>query len=205
MRGEPARQPLVTLDQAKKAASFHDHALQILNQGGGFDYARELIDSRLKLDPFNPAYLKTLRELNRKSTGGTLSKWFGSINLLAIRSKMRLARSIGDWRSLLEHGEEVLARQPADADTHLDMADAAMKLDLPYLAIWLVEQGCAQVPDNAGLLLATARLHEECHELKTAIAAWQKVHELVPDDYEATRKMNDLAAQDHLASGGMRR
>src|SRR4029077_13069735 len=103
-------------------------------------------------DPLNPAYRKTLREVNRKAAGGVLGRLFGSLNVLALKSKMRLARSSGEWRKILEHGEDVLARQPADVETHLWMAEAAEALGRPELAAWLLEQGREQVPDHVGLV-----------------------------------------------------
>src|SRR5207249_2019939 len=110
----------------------------------------------LGLDPFNIEYRQTLRDLNAKASSGLLKRWFGSINVLAIKSKLRLARTASSWRKVLEHGEDVLAQQPADVDTHLAMAEAAKALGFSDLAVWLLEQGREQAPDNVALLRASA-------------------------------------------------
>jgi serine/threonine protein kinase len=188
-----------------RAAAFHERALQVLAEGGGEDYAHELLDNCLKLDPFNPAYRKTLRDVNRKAAGGVLGRLFGSLNALALKSKMRLARSGGEWRKVLEQGEDVLARQPADVETHLWMAEAAEVLGLPELAAWLLEQGREQVPDHAGLVRALARVREKTKTWKQALALWQEVLRLDPRDREAPRKINDLAAEDVMAHRNLRR
>ncbi len=86
----------ITIEQLQAAAAFHKRAVQVLAAGGGSDYARELLTNCLKLDPYTPAYRQTLREVNRKSAGGTLGRWLGSFNVLALKSKMRAARTAGD-------------------------------------------------------------------------------------------------------------
>jgi serine/threonine protein kinase len=197
--------PLVSREQAKAAAAFHDRALEVLAEGGGTDYARQLLDNCLKQDPFNPAYRKTLREINGQASGGVLSRWFGSLNVLAIKSKLRLAKSVGDWRKVLEHGEEVLAAQPADADTHLEMVEAAEKLNVPQLATWLLEQGLAQAPESTTLLRAMARRYEHQREWKKALTFWEKVLEVEPNAQDAKQKINSLSVKDHIASSHYRR
>jgi serine/threonine protein kinase len=202
---KPVAPLLVTLEQARAAAAFHQRVVEVLAEGGGDDYARQLLNNCLKLDPFNSAYRKTLRDMNRRASAGALGRWFGSLSVLAIKSQLRLARGSGDWRKVLEHGEEVLAHQPADAEAHLAMADAAEKLDLPHLALWFLEQGREQAPDNADLMRALARVCEGLKDLKAAIALWERVNELVPNDPEARHKMNDLSVQEHLAHGHYRK
>ena len=114
---------------------------------------------------------------------------------------MRFARTTGDWRKVFEHGEQVLAHHPADADTHIEMAETATELGLPALARWFLEQGCQAAPANAELLRALARLHEYLQDWKSAIALWQQVVALEPTNGEAHRKITDLSAQDLLANG----
>jgi len=190
---------LVSPDQARAAAVLHEKALQLLAEGGDGEYARRVLADCLKLDPFNVAYHKTLRELNRQTSGGVLGRLFGSLNVMALKTRLRRARSSGDYRTVLERGEEVLARQPADVDTHLEMAAAAAAVELPDLAVWLLEQGREQAPDSAPLLRALARQYEHAQDRKRAIAVWEAVKKLVGDDEEARKKIDGLTVDDHLA------
>ena len=137
------------------AAKFYEHASQVLAQGGGDDYARQLLDNCLKLDPFNLVARKAFRALNQKTAPGIMSRWFGSLNVLAIKSKLQYARSTGDWRTAFDHGEQLLAYQPTDVDTHLSMAETATEIGLPDLARWFLEQGRQQTPENIDLLRAS--------------------------------------------------
>jgi serine/threonine protein kinase len=197
--------PYITAEQQRAAAEFHTRAVQVLDEGGGDEYARELLASCLKLDPFTPAHRDTLRRLNRRTPAGTLSRWFGSLNVLAIKTKLRAARAAGDWRRVLEYGEDILARQADDADSHRDMADAAERLGLPHLAMWLLEQARDVLPQNTDLMRAMARLFEKRKQWKPAIALWERVLRNDPNDAEARHKINELAVSDHLARNLHRR
>jgi serine/threonine protein kinase len=196
---EPAPEAVVSAEQARTAAAFHERALEIMGDGGGDDYARQLLQQCMALDPFTSRYRQTLRDLNAKSSAGAFQRWFGSLNALAIKSKLRLARSSSNWRKVLELGEEILALQPADADTHLQMADAANQLRLPALALWLLDKGREQAPDYLPLIRASALLHEDRQNWRTAVKLWEKVRDLDPTDVEASHKINVVLTKDHIA------
>ncbi len=197
--------PLITPDQAQAALAFYERALQVLAQGGGTEYTRQLLANCLKLDPFNLAYRRTLREVNRKVAGSVLGRLFGKLNVLALKSKMRRARSTGDYRKVLEYGEEILARHPADIGAHVEMARAAEELGLRDLALWLLEQGREQAPKNVVLMRALAQFHEDGKDWKRALELWEQIREQVPDDPDARRKINELSVADHLKRGKYRR
>jgi serine/threonine protein kinase len=196
---------LVTLEQARAAAAMHERAVQVIAEGGGDDYARELIGNCLKLDPFNLAYHKTLRDMIRKDSGGVIGRLVSSLNVLALKSKVRAARSNGEWPKVLEQGEDVLVRSPADVETHLWLAEAAEKLDLPDLSLWFLEQGHEQAPDSAELMRALARRYERGKDWLPAIALWEKLRKRDPEDDEARRKIDELTIEDHIARTNARR
>lgn len=195
------KMPGVTPEQTRAAAAFHQRAVQVLAEGGGEDYARQLLDNCLRLDPFNTVHRKTLRDINHKAAGGTLSRWFGSLNVLAVKSKLRLARTAGDWRKVFEYGEQILAQQPGDVDAHLDMAAAAVDIGCPTFAHWLLEQGRSHAEENLALLRALAGVNELLQDWRAAGSLWNKVSKLDPEDVEARRKVNDASAQAMLATG----
>jgi tetratricopeptide (TPR) repeat protein len=188
-----------------RAAAFHERAVQVIAEGGGNDYARELLESCLALDPFNTAYRKTFREFNRKAASAGFVRWIGPLNTIAIRSRLHLAKSGGHWRKVLEHGEELLAYQPSDTEAHLEMSNAATHLGQPALALWLLEQGLQQSEHPADLLRALARHYSERREWKLAIAALEKVCALDPTDRVSQHTLNNLTAQVHIAGGHYQR
>jgi serine/threonine protein kinase len=197
----PSPLPVEAETESARAAAFHERAIKTLSGGGSNDYARELLESCLALEPFNPGYRKTFREFNRKVAAGGIQRWIGPLSAIGIRSRLHQAKANGQWRKVLDHGEELLARQPSDVEAHLEMATAAMNLHQPALVHWLLQQGLSHTDNPAELLRGMARLYEERNELKLAIAALQKVCELDPTDRLSRLKLNDLTAQEHLAGG----
>jgi tetratricopeptide (TPR) repeat protein len=134
-----------------------------------------------------------------------LGRLVSSLNPQGLKSKVRQARLNGEWPKVLEQGEEVLARQPADVETHLAMAEAAEQLDLPGLALWFLEQAHEQAPDSEDLMRALARVYEKGKDWKRAIAQWEKLRQRDPGDPEARRKIDGLAVEDHIARTTARR
>ncbi len=184
-----------------RAAAFHERAIKALVEGGADDYARQLLDSCLSLAPFNIGYRKTLREFNRKASGAMLNRWFGPLTTIAIRSRMHHAKTNGQWRKVLDHGEELLAQQPSDTEAHFEMLNAALNLNQPSLAIWLQQQGLQHVRNKAAFLRSLAQFFETRQDWKSAIAAWENVRDLDPHDRDANLKINALTAHQHLAGG----
>jgi serine/threonine protein kinase len=193
------------LEQARAAAGQYERARQVIAEGGDADYARQLLLSCCKLDPSSTAYRKTLRQLEQGASKSLLGRWLGSLNVMALKARLRAAKRGGDHRKVLEQGEEVLARQPGDAATHLDMAESAEALGYDTLAVWLVEQGRDHAPDHIGLMRALARLYEKVQQLNKAIATWELVRKAQPDDFEIQKKINALSVRDHISKGSYRR
>lgn len=197
--------PTVTAEQAQAAADLRERAAQVSSQDNGEEYARQLLEDALKLDPFNIAGREALRELNRARTSGVLGRWLRSLNVMAVKASMRLARGSGDWRKVFEQGERVLACQPTDVETHLELAETAADIGLPDLARWFLEQGRREVPQSGELLRALARLHEHLRLWQPAIGFWQCVLDLEPANDEARRKITELSAQEMLVTYQHRR
>jgi serine/threonine protein kinase len=203
----PAELPntLVSPEQARAAAVQFERAQQVMSEGRGDDYARQLLMSSLKLDPTNTLFRKMLRQITQRSQPGLLSRWMGSLSVLGLKAKLRSAKSSGDYRKVLEQGEEVLARHPADVGAHIDMAEAAKKLGVVSLAVWLLEQGREQAPDSVELMKALANLYEERKDLSKAIAVWEQLRKALPSDVDIPRKIDSLSVKQHLSRGRYRK
>src|SRR5262249_39967811 len=111
-------------------------------------------------------------------------------------------RYSGNHRKVLEHGEAVLARFPANAATHLTMADAALGLQLPYVEIWLLEEARKEFPGNQELLRRLAVAYERQNDLERATKVGEAVPTHPPQDADAPRKINALPAKSPIARGG---
>jgi serine/threonine-protein kinase len=202
---DQAPQPLVTPEQARTAAAFYQRALQVMAEGGGDEYVRQLLDNCLKQDPVNLTYHKTLREVTRKTSSGVLRRLFGSLNVLVTKSKMRMARSSGDIRKVMELGTKMLDNQPSDVDAYVEMAGAASDAAQHDLAIWFLDLAREYEPDSVTLLKALAEQYEKIQDYKRAIALWEKVRRRDPDDNDVRRKIDQLSVDDHIKGRHYRR
>jgi len=155
--------------------------------------AYEILVSCCKLDPSNPRYRRKLRQVGPQvRRRQRLASWRSPPPAVAAPDRLAAAVRASDDRKVLEYGEEVLARSPADIPTHLEMAAAAARLNLPPLHVWLLEQARKQDPTNPEPLRRLARVHERRKELGKAIALWQSVRAFEPLDAEAARKLGTL-------------
>jgi tetratricopeptide (TPR) repeat protein len=182
-----------------------NHATEVIRSGGDLNYAQQLLLSCCKLDPVSLMYRKMLREVSRDLSAGRKGGWLGSLTNLPARGRLKKARHAGDHRKALECGEELLCRAPGDVQAQLEMARSAEELGLPALAVWLLEEARSGDPKSVPVLRELGELYERQKRLNHAIAVWEKVRELVPDDAEATDKIRELSVNETLARGNFRR
>jgi tetratricopeptide (TPR) repeat protein len=114
---------------------------------------------------------------------------------------MKLAKQRRDYVRVLEHGEQVLARNPWDTGTQLDMAAAADALGLIDVAIFILTQAREKDHKDVTLNRALARLLEKRGNFTEAIKLWEQVRQKVPSDAEAQHKAKDLAASETIQRG----
>ena len=107
-----------------------------------------------------------------------------------------------DSLKVLDYGERLLARQPGDSVTSLDMAGAAEALGLIPLAVWLLEQAWKRDESNPPQLSRTlARLHERNGNFAKAGQIWSTLLHANPSDAEAHQKTQSLAAKETIVRG----
>lgn len=195
----------LTADQRQMAASQFSHAQEVIRSGGDLAYATQLLLTCCKLDPTNFLYRKLLREITREHAPGRKGSWFGSITSIPARGRMKAAKKAGEYRKVLEAGEELLTRMPGDVGIQLDMAAAAEGLQLTSLTVWLLEDARHATPKNKSVLRALAAAYEAQKRYANATALWEKLREMDPADVEAADKIRELAVSETLAKGNFRR
>lgn len=194
--------PTPTPDQRRIAAENFERARQVLATGN-FDYAINLLTTCCKLDPGNFLYRQSLRRAQKDKYGDNLrGSRFAFLSTPRTRAKMKGAKSSREYVRVLELGEQILARNPWDLGTQMDMAEAFDALGLLDLAVFTLDQARQKYPKDPTLNRAMARLLEKRGDFQKAIHLWQLVKEAVPTDVEAAHKAKDLAASDTIARGG---
>src|SRR5438105_5432195 len=127
--------PSPSAEHRRVAAGQFERANQVLSTGN-YDYAIQLLITCCKLDPGNLIYRQTLRKTEKKKFNNNLrGSRLAFVTTSAAKTKVKAARASRDHLKVLEHGEEVLARNPWDIGTQMDMAEAAESLGLLDLAV----------------------------------------------------------------------
>ncbi len=159
-----------------------------------------------KFDPVSIVYRQALREASQAAPGRRRAGgWLSSLTSLTTRARVNAAKRVGQFRKVIEDGEEVLVRYPGDVKMQMTMAQAAEKLNLLHLASWMLEEIRRHDPRHLPAHRALASIYERQKQYSDAIAVWEDVRKFAPHDSEAARKIQDLAAADTIARGNYRR
>jgi serine/threonine protein kinase len=189
-------------EQSRAAAGQFERAAEVLGHGN-YEYGLRLLASCCKLDPANLMYRQALRKAQKAKHRNTPpNKTLGWLTGLPSRARLKTAKRIGDHQRVLELGEEMLNQNPWDLGTQMDMAAAAEGLGLLNLAAWILEEARQTERKDLNLQRALARVYEKLGKLSTALALWESVRKAAPDDGDAHRKAQELAARDTIARGG---
>jgi serine/threonine protein kinase len=173
---------------------------------GNLDYAIELLLNCTKFDPVSIVYRQALRQASQAAAQQRgIGGWFAALTTLTTRARVSAARRAGQFRKVLDDGEEVLVRHPGDVKTQMAMAESALELGLDHLAAWMLAELRRQHPRYLAAYRALASIYERQRQYSDAIAVWEEVRKMAPHDAEAAGKIKNLAASETIARGNYRR
>ena len=158
-----------------------------------------------KLDPENLIFRQALRGIERRKFNNEPSKVGRLVGTKTqpIRMRARSAKSKGKEAEALAICEEAFAHNPWDVGTARDAAEAAEDLGYSCARMqWYVESVQA-VATDAEFFRHLAHVHEENHAYPKAIAAFERVKKINPNDEDVNRKINALAASATIKRSGM--
>src|SRR5437763_12071999 len=140
VHSNPSILPPPNPEHRRVAAGQFERANQVVATGN-YDYGIRLLLSCCKLDPANLVYRQALRRTEKAKYRNHLrGSWFAWLTAWPVRAKMKAAMGGRDYLRVLEHGEQILMRNPWDVGAQMGMAEAADTLGLLDLAIWNLEQ-----------------------------------------------------------------
>jgi len=188
-------------EQRRIAAESFDRANQVIATGN-YDYGIQLLLTCCKIDVANMLYRQTLRRTQKAKYNNNLrGSRFAIITTSRHKARLKVARQRRDYLKVLEHGEQILARNPWDSGTQMNMAEACEALKLLDMAIFMLDQARQKDPRDVTVNRALARLFEKRGNFTHAIKLWQLVKEVSPSDVEASHKAKDLAASETIQRG----
>src|SRR5262245_21785274 len=193
--------PSPSAEHRRIAAGQFERANQVISKGD-FDYGIQLLLSCCKLDPANLIYRQALRQTEKaKYKNNMRGSGFAFLTNTAAKRRTKAALRSGEYLKALEHGEEVLARNPWDVGVQMLMAEAAEALGLLDLAAWSLEQARQKDPQDINVNRALAGVYEKRGNFTHAIALWELIRKADPSDLEAQTKAKDLASNDTITRG----
>ncbi len=131
-----------------------------------------------------------------------LAAWLAA-RVQPTRLRAKAAKAKGRWNEVLEHCEDAFVHNPWDVTAAQDAADAAAHLNRPELAKWLLESVHAQAGEEAGFLRHLARVYELNENWEQAIACWERVRRVDPNDENALRQIKALSASATITRSGL--
>jgi tetratricopeptide (TPR) repeat protein len=168
------------------------------------DYAIDMYKQACKLTPDHLGYRQALRSVQRRKFNNDPSKvgkLVGARNQ-PIRMRARSARGKGHYTQTLEICEEAFTHNPWDTAAAREASEAAEQAGYMKLAEWLVESVQAQAKD-AEFFRHAAHIYERNENWPKAIASWEQVKKIDPNDENANRQINSLSASATIKRAGL--
>lgn len=168
------------------------------------DYAIDMYKQACKIVPDNLTYRQALRAVQRKKFNNEPSKvgmLVGARNQ-PIRLRGKAARSKGNHAQALEIYEDAFTNNPWDISAAREASETAEAAGYLPLAEWYMESVQAQAND-AEFFRHAAHVFEINEHWQKAIACWEQVKKLNPNDENANRQINSLSASATIKRAGL--
>lgn len=171
---------------------------------GNLDYAIDMYMQACKLAPDHLTYRQALRGVQRRKFHNDPSKVGKLVGARSqpIRMRARSARSKRQFVQALDICEEAFTLNPWDIATAREAAEAAEQFGCLVMAEWIVES-VLSVAKDADFFRFAAHIYERNEHWQKAIASWEKVKKIDPNDENANRQINALSASATIKRAGL--
>ena len=168
-----------------------------------FDYANQLFTQCVVEDPSNLIYLQDFfANLHKKYADNKKGAKLAGLKIKCHRSALKKAAGKGNWEAAFGAGCSALALNPWNISTLLAMADACEQLSSQEAQLFYLRSALStnaldvQVNRQAGLAL------QELGQFDQAIACWQRVQQVDPQDEAARQAISKLSVEKTISDGG---
>ena len=192
------------------ADNFFKKADQVLKKKGGLDYAIEMFQQGLAIDPDRLEERKKLRGVSIRrcmdsganTLGGARVKIKNTLLIGSIK-KLGLRKQFEEQIVALE---KFLAEAPQNIDANMSLARAFEHTARWPSALWAYTTVAEVDQQNADAYKSLGRIYAE-HEndVERAIQCWERVREARPEDQEAGKAIRDLSAAAMIQRADARR
>ena len=169
---------------------------------GSHDYATEMFIQCLLGDPSNIVYIQAyVLNLRRKYNDNKKGNSMAFLRSTGARSALKTASARKNWDNVLKNGAEMLKINPWDASTFAAMGRACLEMDLPLAGLAYYKLAVESSPNDVEINRTSARALEEMEEFDQAIACWNRVLKVKPNDEEARKSIGDLMIEKTIRVG----
>jgi tetratricopeptide (TPR) repeat protein len=194
-----SRPPQPTPEDLAVAARNFEYANRA-TVGGNHDIAIQMLRGSCNLVPSHLPYRQALRKSQRaKYNDNKRGSSLAAITTALPKARLASVLKAGKFREALDLGEEILSKNPWDSAALILTAEAAARLDLPLVAVWILQDALQASPKDLDLTRAMARLLEEQKQFSKAMAFWEIIRKASPTDREAQEKIKQMAVSDTMS------
>jgi len=169
---------------------------------GAHDYATEMFIQCILGDPSNimsiQAFILNLRQKYNNNKKGNSMAFLKSAGM---KSAIKTASVRKKWDDVLKNGAEMLKINPWDAGTFVAMGRACLELDFPLAGLAYFKQAVESSPNDVEINRVSARALQEMEEYDQAIACWNRVLKIKPNDEEGRKSIGDLMIEKTIKVG----
>jgi len=187
----------------QKAQTFFNYGNDA-SQKSNFAYAIQMYQEACKLSPETLLFRQALRGVERRKFDNDPAKvgMLVGARTQPIKLRARAARAQSKYAHAIELCEEAFVHNPWDVSAAREASEAAELAGYKGLAQWFMES-VQQVATDADFFRHLARVHEANGAWQKAIAAWERVKKIHPEDEDASKQMNSLSASATIQRSGL--
>lgn len=191
----------VKLDTASKDAKAYYEKAYTAMERGNLDYAMDMFEESLKIEPRLLQARKGMRACAMKKTAGKPASKKALFKAAATWMKAT-ATLKKDPMAALELSERILRIDPLNLKFAKLQCDAAKMASMPEVAILTLETLCNQRGVDMGILKPLARLYRDTEQFQDEFECRTKIAELLPNDGQAQKELKDSAARLSMGKAG---
>lgn len=174
------------------------------SEKGNWDYALQMYSTCASLVPDNLTYRQCARGAAYKKYNGNKSGAgaFAKSKLIALRSKIKKAKSKEQWDEVDKLAEQGLTINPWDAQLNADLGEAARARELLDIAKFAFTCARNAEPKSKEYNRMLAEVLEEKSEFIEAGKVWEHICQIDPNDGAARSKATQMTFEHVRTKGG---
>ena len=193
--------PLTTASRQRLQKVF-EHG-QRCSEKKDYDYANQLFSQCVSEDPSSILYLQHFfANLQNKFGDNKKGAKLAGLKIKSHRSTLSKAVAKGNWETALKAGCAALALNPWDVPTLLAVAEAYDELKIDECQLFLLRWAMGVDAKDTAVNRQAAITLQRMGQFDQAIACWQRVIQVKPQDEEAQQAVSRLSVEKTIHQGG---